>query len=68
MEARAEAPAPAKTSAYPPVEDLPPKRAFPAMTPDEQSKLKKDLNAVRDRQTSDGKKKKGAGRPEAAKP
>ena len=49
MDARAEAPAP-KTSVYLPVQDLPPKREQPAMTADEQSKLKKELTAARDRQ------------------
>jgi hypothetical protein len=58
MDARAEAPAP-KTSAYLPVEDLPPKREKPAMTADEQSKLKKELIAARDRQ---------AARPQPTKP
>ena len=52
MDARAEAPAPPKTSAYLPVEDLPPKREKPAMTADERSKLQKELIAARDRQTS----------------
>jgi hypothetical protein len=59
MDARAEGPAAPKTSAYPPVEDAPPKRAVPAMTADEQSKLKKDLTAARDRQKSIGKKDRG---------
>jgi hypothetical protein len=48
MDARAEAPTPAKS--YLPVEDLPPKREMPAMTVDEQSKLKKQLIDARDRQ------------------
>jgi hypothetical protein len=55
MDARAEAPAPAKTSAFLPVEDLPPDREQPAMTPDERSKLKKELIAARDRQTAAAK-------------
>jgi hypothetical protein len=50
MDARAEAPGPAKPQ-YLPVEDLPPKREKPAMTADEQSKLKKQLLDARDRQT-----------------
>jgi hypothetical protein len=50
MDARAEAPMPPKTSAYLPVEDLPPARESPVMTPDERSKLKKELIAARDRQ------------------
>jgi hypothetical protein len=52
MDARAEAPAPAKTSVYLPVEDLPSKREKPPMTPDERSKLQKELVAARDRQAS----------------
>ena len=48
MDARAEAPAP--PSAYLPVHDVPPKRDKPAMTAEEQSKLKKELTAARDRQ------------------
>ena len=50
MDAHAEAPAPAKTSRYLPVEDLPPARDQAAMTRDEQAKLKKELLAARDRQ------------------
>src|SRR5208282_5975977 len=50
MDARAEAPAPPKISVYLPVEDLPPKREMPAMTPDERLKLQKELIAARDRQ------------------
>jgi hypothetical protein len=59
MDARAEAPAPPKTSVYLPVEDLPPTREKPAMTADERSKLKKELIAARDRQ---------AARPQPTKP
>ena len=50
MDARAEASAPAEK--YMPVEDLPPKREKPAMTADEQSKLKKQLMDARDRQSA----------------
>jgi hypothetical protein len=50
MDARAEAPAPVKASAYPPVEVVPPAREKPAMTQDERSKLQKELIAARDRQ------------------
>jgi hypothetical protein len=50
MDARAEAPVPAKKSVYLPVEDLPPKRDNPVMTPDERLKLQKELIAARDRQ------------------
>jgi uncharacterized caspase-like protein len=60
-DARAEA-AP-KQSAYPHVQDLPAQRDKPAMTTDEQSKLKKDLINARDRQTSQVKAKEGATRP-----
>jgi hypothetical protein len=52
MDARAEAPAPAKKGAYLPVEDLPPKRDNPVMTPDERLKLKQELLAARDRQAA----------------
>jgi hypothetical protein len=50
MDARAEASTPAKS--YLPVEDLPPKRERPAMTVDEQAKLKKQLVDARDRQAA----------------
>jgi hypothetical protein len=50
MDARAEAPVPPKTSVYLPVEDLPPQREKPAMTPEERLKLKQELIAARDRQ------------------
>jgi hypothetical protein len=63
MDARAEAPAPTKRSAYLPVEDLPAKRGNPVMTPDERSKLQKELIAARDRQPS----KRGAS-PESPQP
>jgi hypothetical protein len=68
MDARAQATAPPKTSAYLPVEDLPPKREKPAMTPDERSKLQKELIAARDRQTSDVKARGGAAPPKTIKP
>ena len=67
MDARAEVPAPPQARAYPLVEDLPPPREQPAMTPDERSKLKKDLAAARDRQTTAGKAK-GKAPAEAGKP
>lgn len=50
MDARAEAPASPKASAYLPVEAMPPAREKAAMTPDERSKLQKELIAARDRQ------------------
>jgi hypothetical protein len=52
MDAQAEAPAPPKPSAYLPLEDLPPTREKPAMTVDEQSKLKKQLIDARARQAA----------------
>jgi hypothetical protein len=50
MDARAETPARPKTGAFMPVEDLPQKRENPAMTPDEASKVRKELIDLRDRQ------------------
>jgi len=55
MDARAEAPAPPKTSAYLPVGVLPPAREKPTMTPEERSKLQKELIVARDRQEIAGK-------------
>lgn len=55
MDARAEAPMPPKTTAYLPVEDLPPPRQMAVMTPDERSKLQKELIAARDRQATAAK-------------
>ena len=49
MDARAESSARPKTSGYPAVQDLPPKREKPAMTADERLKLQKELIAARDR-------------------
>jgi hypothetical protein len=66
MDARAEAPAPPKTSAYPPVGVLPPAREKPAMTSDERSKLQKELIAARNRQEAG--KAQGAALAEPAKP
>jgi len=51
-DARAEATTAPKQRAYPQVEDVPAKPDKPAMTADEQAKLKKDLIDARDRQTS----------------
>jgi hypothetical protein len=65
MDARDEAPAPPKTSAYPSIE---PKRERPAMTADEQLKLQKELTAARDRQAAKGKAKDDAKRTEPVKP
>ena len=55
MDARAEAPKPSASPSYMPVEDVPSDRKTPALTADEQSKLKKELSAVRDRQTEAAK-------------
>src|ERR1700724_2625355 len=68
MDARAEAPEPPKTSAYLPVEDLPPQREKPAMTPDERLKLQKELIAARDRQAAGGKARAHAAPAQPAKP
>ena len=50
---------PASLGAYLPVEDLPAKRDKPAMSTDEQAKLRKELTAARDRQTSRVKAREG---------
>jgi hypothetical protein len=55
-------------SAYPNVQDLPPKPEKPGMTVDEQAKLKKELNDARDRQSSRTKAKDSAARPKSLKP
>jgi hypothetical protein len=68
MDARAEATAPPKASAYLPVEDLPPQREKPAMTAEERSKLQKELIAARDRQTFHVKAREGAARPKPVTP
>ena len=68
MDARAEAPAPPKTSAYPLLGDLVPKRENPAMTPDQRLKLQKELSAARDRQAPKSKAKDGATHAEPVKP
>lgn len=60
-DARAEA-AP-RQGAYPQVQDIPAKPDKPAMTADEQSKLKKDLIDAGNRQTLGVKAKQGATRP-----
>jgi hypothetical protein len=64
LDARAQSPASGTAPGY-----LPPLRPEkPAMTADEMSKLKKDLGAVRDRQTSRVKAGEGAAPPKAIKP
>jgi hypothetical protein len=67
MDARAEARGPTKAGLYLPVEDLPAPREKPVMTPDERSKLQKELIAARDRQQAAGKAQ-GAPLAEIAKP
>jgi hypothetical protein len=67
MDARAEAPAAAKASAYLPVEDVPREREQQIMTPDERLKLKKELLAARDRQAAIAKAQGSAVQPDSAK-
>jgi hypothetical protein len=55
LASRAEETARQKTTGYPAVEDVPPRPEIPAMTADEQSKLKKELSTARDRQVPKGK-------------
>jgi hypothetical protein len=50
------------------VEDLPPKRAEPALTADERSKLQKELIAARDRQAPAGKARVPAAPAQPVKP
>jgi hypothetical protein len=54
MDAHAEAPRPT-ARAYMPVEEMPAARKTPALTVDEQTKLKGELSAVRDRQAAAAK-------------
>ena len=63
LDARAEEPGRPRTTGYPAVEDVPPRPEKPAMTADEQLKLKKELSATRDRQAPKGKASGGAGQP-----
>jgi hypothetical protein len=67
MDARAESPAPPKITAYPAVEDVPPRPDKPPMTADEQLKLKKVLSEARDRQAK-GNAKGGGAREEPTRP
>jgi hypothetical protein len=57
MDARAEAPKPPASRNYMAVEDVPSDRKA-ALTADEQSKLKKELTAIRDRQAETAKAQK----------
>jgi hypothetical protein len=58
-------PPPATSYQYPPVHDMPPPRATDPMTEDEQWRLEKELNAVRERQ--EGVKPTGNEKPANAK-
>jgi hypothetical protein len=55
MDARAEAPRPPASRGYMAVEEMPADRKAPALTADEQAKLKKELSAVRDLQAAAAK-------------
>ena len=68
MDARAEEPGHPKTTGYPAVEDVPPRPEKPAMTADEQLKLKKELSATRDRQAPGGKARTRAAPAQPVKP
>ena len=68
LEARAEEPGRRKTTGYPAVQDVPPRPEKPAMTVDEQLKLKKELSATRDRQAPGGKARARAAPAKPAKP
>ena len=68
MGGRADAAVPPTTSVYLPVEDLPPQRENPAMTPDERLKMQKELNAARDRQEAGSKARAHAAPAKPAKP
>jgi hypothetical protein len=65
--ALAEEPGRPKTTGYPAVEDVPPRPEKPAMTADEQVKLKKELSATRDHHQAP-KRKSGAGAGQPVKP
>jgi hypothetical protein len=67
MDARAEDSVSPKSSVYLPVEDLPPQREKPAMTPEERLKLQKELIAARDRQAA-ATKARGATQADPVKP
>jgi hypothetical protein len=67
-DARAEDLGPPKTNDYPAVEDVPPRPEKPAMTADEQLKLKKELTTARDRQAPKSKAGVGTTSAEPGKP
>jgi hypothetical protein len=52
MDAHAEAPKPSASRGYMAVEEMPSDRKTPALTADEQAKLKRELTAIRDRQAA----------------
>jgi hypothetical protein len=64
--ALAEEPGRPKTTGYPDLADTPPWPTKPAMTADDQLKLKKELSSKRDRQAPKGKS--GAAARQAVKP
>jgi hypothetical protein len=68
LSSRAEEPGLPKTTGYPAVEDVSPRSEKPAMTADEQLKLKKELTTARDRQGAMGKATVGAGSGKPVKP
>ena len=68
MDARAEVPGTRKSTGYPAVEDVRPRSEKPAMTADEQLKLKKELTTAHDRQAAKGKAKGDAAHAEPVKP
>ena len=68
LSSRAEEPGRPKTTGYLAVEDVPPRPEKPAMTADEQLKLKEELSATRDRQAPKGKAKGDAAHAEPVKP
>jgi hypothetical protein len=55
-------------SSYPHVQDQPPTREKPALTVNEQSKLKEELTNARNRQTSQVKARDGTAQPKSKKP
>jgi hypothetical protein len=65
---RAEEPAHPKAADYPAVQDVPARPEKPAMTADEQLKLKQELTAARDRQAPMGKTTVGTGSGKPVKP
>ena len=66
--ARAEELGRPKSNGYPAVGDVPPRPEKPAMTADEQMKLKQELSRARDRQVPKGKAGEGSTRAGPVKP